>query len=329
MSDLFTFYVAPSTGAQGSAGQITALFPMDDKLVIFKNAAIYYINGTGPDNTGANSTYSQPTFITASVGCSNPRSIVLMPMGLMFQSDKGIWLLGRDLSTTYIGDAVEDFNSYTVNSAVAIPESNQVRFSLSNGYMLMFDYYVKQWGEFQGVPSISSTLYQNYHTIVNQYGAVSQETPGIYLDGSNPVLMSFTTSWLQLAGLRGYMRAYWFYFLGTYLSPHKLNLSVAYDYNSSPSQTDLIVPLNYAGPYGSDPYYGGDGSSGYGEPLSLYNWRIFLERQRCKAFQINMQEVFDPTYGTVAGPGLTLSGLNCIVGVKKAYSPISQTQQIG
>lgn len=329
LSDLFTFYVAPSTGAQGSTGDISALFPMDDKLIIFKEDAAYYINGSGPDNTGNNSTYSQPIFITSTVGCSNTRSLVMTPNGIMFQSNKGIWLLGRDLSTKYIGAEVEDFNGFKVTSAVAVPGTNQVRFGLDNGITLMYDYFVGQWGEFEGIPSISSTLYGDMHTIVDKYGRVSQEKANTYLDGSNPVLMSFTSSWLQLAGLRGYMRAYWFYFLGTYLSPHKLQVQIAYDYNSSAVQGDLIAPINYAGPYGSDPYYGGDGLTPYGGPPQLYNWRVFLERQRCKAFQISMQEVFDPSFGTVAGPGLTLSGLNCIVGLKKAYAPINSNQQVG
>ena len=96
MSDLFTLYVAPTISAQGSTGPITALSTMDDKLIIFKRDAIYYINGTGPDNTGSNNQYSASIFITATVGCSNQKSIVFTPSGLLFQSDKGIWLLGRD-----------------------------------------------------------------------------------------------------------------------------------------------------------------------------------------------------------------------------------------
>jgi hypothetical protein len=329
MSDLFTFFVAPTTGAQGSTGDITALFPMDDKLVIFKETAIYYVNGAGPDNTGTNNGYSQPIFVSSTVGCANPKSIVLMPKGLMFQSDKGIWLLGRDLSTTYIGAAVEDFNAFTVTSSVAVPDTNQVRFSLSNGTTLLYDYFVGQWGQFEGISPVASTLYQNLHTTADIYGNVNQETPGIYLDGANPVLMSFTTSWLQLAGLRGYQRAYWFYFLGTYLSPHKLQIQIAYDYNNSPIQSDLFQPSQSPMPYNSDPFYGGDGTAPYGGVSNIEQARVFLQRQRCKAFQLSIQEVFDPTYGTVAGPGLTLSGLNCTVGVKKSYSPIQSKEQIG
>jgi hypothetical protein len=143
--------------------------------------------------------------------------------------------------------------------------------------------------------------------------------------------MSFKTSWLNVAGLRGYLRAYWFYLLGTFLSPHKLQVELAYDYNPSAIQSDLITPTNWSPNYGSteDPYYGSDGSTAYGGPGSIEQWRIFLQRQRCRAFQISIQEVFDPTYGTVAGPGLTLSGLSCILGVKKAWAPSNQNNQIG
>jgi hypothetical protein len=331
MSDLQTYYVSPSVSAQGPTGPITALAPMDDKLIVFKENAIYYINGTGPDATGANSQYSQPVLIPGTVGCTTQNSIVVIPAGLMFKSNKGIWLLGHDLVTSYIGADVEAFNGSTVTSAVVVPATNQVRFSLSTGQILMYDYYVGQWGTFEGVPSVSSCIYAEAHTTVNSSGQVWQETPGIYVDGSAPVLMSFTTSWIKLAGLRGYQRAHWFYFLGTYLSPHNIQVDIAYNYNPSPSQSNFIsMAGHYNGPYGSDPYYGGDGVTPYGGPLNLEDERIFLDRERCSAFQISLQEVFDSTVGTgVAGPGLTLSGLTAIVAVKKGWAPISQNKSVG
>lgn len=328
MSDLFTLFINPNIGVQGPTGPVTAAAPMDDKLIIFKESAINYINGTGPDATGANNNYSQPIFITSTVGCSNARSIVMTPAGLMFQSNKGIWLLDHNLVTKYIGAEVEDFNGVDVTSAVAVPGTNQVRFGLADGVTLMYDYYVDQWGMFEGIPSISATIYNDLHTIVDSYGNVSQESPNTYLDGDNPVLMSFKTGWLQLAGLRGYMRAYWLFLLGTYLTPHKLQVEVGYDYENSPQQSYLLAPGNYAGPYGDDPVYGGDGTSSYGGK-SLETFRIFLERQRCKAFQLSIQEVFDPSHGTAAGPGLTLSGISAIVGVKKAWAPIDSTHSFG
>lgn len=333
-SDLLTLYVAPSTGAQGSTGDLECLAPMDDKLVFFKKDAIYYISGVGqgPDNTGANNNYSSVIFVTSSVGCANQKSIVLTPGGLMFQSDKGIWRLGRDLSTTYIGAPVEAYNSYAVNSALVIPGTTQVRFTLSNGATLMYDYFYEQWSTFSGVGAISSTLFQGLHTYVSSAGIVSQETPGAYLDNGVPVLMSFTTSWINVAGLQGYMRSYFFYILGKYLSPHLLRVSIAYDYNASPTQSKTITPTN------SSPYYGGDGTdvaspygneSPYGGPGSVEWWRVFLARQRCSSFQITLEEFFDPSVGQPAGQGLTISGLNLVVGMKKGYRPQAAKATVG
>ncbi len=328
MSDLFTIYVAPSIASQGSTGNMKCISPMDDKLIIFKENALYYINGTGPDNTGANSQYSEPLFITSVVGSSNQQSIVFIPDGLMFQSDKGIWLLGRGMGVSYIGAPVEKYTTGTlVQSAVAIPETTQVRFTLNSGMTLVYDYYYQQWGTFSGVPAISSTLYQNSHTFLNSIGQVLQETPGLYIDGSNPVLMGFTTSWINVAGLQGYQRAYFFYMLGQYLSPHFLQYSIAYDYNESPSQASLISPNNYSQPYGVDSPYGQ--GNPYGGPGDKEQWRVFLTKQRCQSFRLTMQEVFDDSFGIAPGAGLTISGLNLLVAVARSFRAIGSANSVG
>lgn len=326
-SDLFTIYVSPTTGSQGSTGPMKCLFPMDDKLIIFKQDAIYYLTGTGPDNTGANNDFSEPIFITSTVGSVNQASIVFIPQGLMFQSDKGIWLLGRDLSTNYIGAPVEDFNSATVLSAIAIPGTNQVRFTLNMGVTLMYDYFYNQWGTFTGIPSISSTLYHNEHTFINSLGQVLQETPGVYLDGTNPVLMSFKTGWIKLAGLQDYQRFYDFYFLGEYLSPHKLVANVAYNYAPFASQQVVISPNNFNASWGGDSTWGA--SSPWGGNASLEFERIHTQRQLCESFQIGVSELFDSTYNTPAGAGFTMSGILCRVGFKRIGQPIRAANTVG
>lgn len=371
MSDLFTLYVAPTSGAQGSTGPITALSAMDDKLIIFKKDAIYYLTGTGPDNTGANNDFSDPVFITSSVGCANPSSIVLVPSGIMFQSDKGIWLLGRDLSTVYIGAPVESYNSNTVVSALNIPATTQARFILDNNVILMYDYFYNQWGTFTNKNAISATIYQGLHTYLNQFGFVFQEIPGRYLDGSDPVLMSFTTSWIHLEGIQGFQRLYFMYLLGTYYTPFTLNVGIAYNYNPSALQQVNVMPDNFTPDWGGggtdlpnpgnlfwgqDAFYGdgafwGSGSvaSGNNPPWgSISNWgggqgtgssadssanileaRIFPEQQKCQSFQITVSEIYDSTMGVSPGAGLSLSGLNLIVGAKKGYRTQRASQSFG
>jgi hypothetical protein len=327
MSDLFTFYVAPTIGSQGSSGPMTALAPMDDKLVVFKKNAIYYINGTGPDNTGANNQYSQPIFVTSTVGCVNQQSIVFMPNGLMFQSDKGIWLLDRSITTTYIGAPVQSFTlNATVLSALNIPATNQVRFTMSTGITLVYDYFYGQWSTFVGVPGTASCLYQSLHTFVDSFGRVFQETPGTYLDGATPVTLSLTTSWISTAALQGFQRAYYFYLLGVYYSPHILDVGIAYNFEPSIAHNSLIYPDNYSS---ATPSAFGDQPAPFGSPTPIEQWRVFFKQQKCQSFQITIKEVYDPSFGVPAGAGLTLSGINLTVAAKRGVRPIAARKSVG
>lgn len=328
MSDLFTIFVAPTSAAQGNTGPITALAALDDKLIIFKKNAMYYITGNGPDNTGINNDFSEPVFITSAVGCADQQSVVFCPSGIMFQSEKGIWLLGRDLSTSYIGAPVDGIAvDNVVLSAVNVPATNEVRFMMADGSTIIYDYYFQQWGTFTNLPAVSSTIYQNLHTFIDKYGRVLQETPGKYLDAGKPVLLSFKTSWLNLAGLQGFERAYFFYLLGQFLTPHKLQLQIAYDYNASPTQTSIITPDNYVADWGGESVWGGGGN--WGGPGNVEQYRVFLQQQKCQAFQITLTEIFDPSQGAPAGAGLTLSGLNCVVGLKGKYPRLKASKSVG
>ena len=333
MSDLLTLYVAPTTASEGSTGPIRAIAPMDDKLIIFKANALGFINGIGPDNTGSNNQYSDFTLINSVVGCIVQDSIVFMPQGLMFQSNKGIWLLGRDLSTTYVGAPVESLTTgATVLSALNIPATNQVRFTLDTGVTLMYDYYFNQWGTFVNIPALSSTVYQGLHTYINSFGQVFQETDGVYLDGSSPVLMSFTTSWLNLAGVQGFERFYQMYLLGQYLSPFTLDVQIAYDYNSSIAQSTMVTPSQTVQTWGSQavwgstPSWGGQGDGGWEGQVNVFEARVFPQRQKCESFQITINEIAS---GSTAGAGLTLTGVNLVIGMKRGFRTSKASRNFG
>jgi len=295
---------------------------------MFKANAIYWMNGSGPDNTGANNQYSQPIFTTSSVGCSNQQSIVMTNVGLMFQSDKGIWLLGRDLQTSYIGAAVEsEVLGATVKSALVIPGTTQVRFTLDTGVTLMYDYFYGRWATFEGIPGISSTLYQNLHTYLDKFGQVFQEAPGIYTDGVVPVTIGLTSAWISLAGIQGYERFYDMLLLGKYITPFKLNVQFAFDFEPGPSQSSIVIPDNTYSQYGSDPIYGDQTT--YGGSTNAFKARVFPDRQKVETFQIQLDEVFDSSMSNTAGAGLTLSGMTLTVGVKRGQRTSPAAKSFG
>jgi hypothetical protein len=288
-SDLFS----QNMGTTG--GPLVGAAKLDDKLILFKGQSIYYVTGTGPSPSGTGNDFSDPQFITADAGLLSPRSIVTTPVGLMFKSSKGIYLLDRSLQTRYIGKAVEDYNVYTVRGAQLIPKSNQIRFILSNGTALMYDYFwtdeegIGQWAVFDNISAVSDCIFQNLHTFVTSAGLVYQENPGSYLDGATAVNTYFKTGWFNLAGLQGFERAYFFYFLAQYISAHTLTINLYYDYDATTvAQTIVITP----------------------NATDLEQWRVFLSKQKCEAFQIEMQE------SGSSGAGFTMSGLDLLVGIK-------------
>lgn len=327
MSTALSIYVSPTQGTAGSLGDITAIAPMDDKLVMYFQNGAYYINGQPPPITGATANgcslgnYSQPTFITSTVGCTNQQSIVLIPHGLIFQSDKGIYLLPRDLSAPqYIGAPVEAFNQYQVNSANVIPNTNYVLFTLADvDTVLMYDWYYNQWGTFAGNFVTSSCIYQNLHTILDKFGRILQSTPDAYLNGSGPVLMKFRSGWINIASVQGYERFYDLYLLARFLSPHSLNIEIAYNYNSSIVHQTIITPQNFS----SSTPSGFGIPSPFGAPGDKEQWRIHAKEQLCESFQITVTEVFNPDYGTVPGAGFTMSGMTARVGIKSGTKPIA------
>lgn len=313
MSGLFTIYISPTQSSQGSTGPVECLYPMDDKLIIFKKNSIYYINGVGPNNAGQGSQYSEPILITSTVGCSNQKSIVFMQNGLMFQSNKGIWLLGRDLSTAYIGADVErTTDDFTVTSANLVPKTNEVRMALNNGTTLMYDYFYKQWSLFTGMSNISSIITNELQTYLNNSGQIRRQTKGVYKDGTDPILMKFRTGWLSLAGIQGFQRAYFLFLLGKYISTHTLTVSLAYDFDSFDTQTINITPTNF--------------SPGNTDLSDVEKWRIILKNQKCESIQVALQE---NQSSLTAGEGLELSGMNLVVGLKKAYRTQNQFNTTG
>lgn len=288
-----------STGTVG--GALVGGAKLDDKLALFQESQISYVTGTGPGPSGANNDFSDPQFVTADATLSDPRSLVSTPVGLMFKSEKGIYLLDRSLQTKYIGKDVEDYNQFTVRGAHLMPTGNQVRFILSNGTCLMYNYYwtneegIGQWGVFSNVSAVSDCVFGGLHTYVTSAGLVYKESPGLYLDGGTGVQSYFKSSWFNIAGLIGFERAYYFYLLGEVLSATTLTINIYYNYDdSTPAQTITITP----------------------DVGELLERRIFFTTGKVKSFLIEVQE------SGSSGAGFTLSGLNLVVGIKKGYTTI-------
>lgn len=319
-SDLFVQNVDPR------AGGLTGAVQLDSNLILFRKSSVSLISGTGPTATGSNNDFSDNQIITTDVGCTNQRSIVRTPIGIMFKSAKGIYLLDRSLKVDYLGAPVESFNSLTITSAELMPSVNQVRFASAEGTCLVYDYFMQQWSVFTGLLAVDAVVFQDSYVFAKVDGDAMQETAGLFTNNLLPISMKLVTSWLSLAGLQAFQRAYRLMILGDFKSNHRLKVKVAYDFNPFFTQETIIdtSTLFTALVYGGDPLYGS--SSPYGGGFPLYQFLVHLTQQKCEAVQFSIEDIQTaPPYGE----GMSLSALGMQVGVKTGLNKLPASRQFG
>lgn len=307
-------------------GPLTCGIEMDEKNILFTAKRIYYVIGDGPAPNGTSPDYgSSPQNIPSDVGCSNRRSLVLTPMGVMFQSAKGIYLLGRDLSVQYVGAAVEAFNSLTITAAQLVPNSRRVIFFTASGTALVYDYFTQKWAVFTNHISADATVFGGLVTYVQPGGAIMQETPGQFTDNGAPILIGAQTSILSFAGLSGFQRVYRFGIRGDYRSAHVLSVSVAYDDSPAPSQVQSVNAGTLLGTASAGGVTTGDMDSPGDGDFPAYEFVIKCKQQKCSSLQITIQET-QPA--APFGEGLSLSGITFLVGGLKRLHPVPALRSI-
>ena len=238
--------------------ELVALGSADEKLIVFSGKSIWYVLGNGPTVNGDNSDYA-PIQLQTDVGCISPRSVVETPDGVMFQSQRGLYLLTRGLELQWIGKPVRDTLAAfpVVTSARLIPDLNQVRFTCNNtagtnGRVLVFDHVRKQWSVFEytagvtvGTPIADAVVLNGVYTFVTPAGQVYQEDPTTSIDTSVWVYGEIETAEIFGDGPLSYHRVRRAYFLGDRVSDCDASIQIAvagaasYAENSSWTNTEL------------------------------------------------------------------------------------------
>lgn len=345
-SDRYIYSQAPvpDTGLQFNNDALGGMLPaesgngvivseLDEKTILFCERKLYVVYGTAPNSSGGLNGFSEPQEIPSDVGCSEARSVLSMPHGLMFKSEKGWYLLGRDLSVRYIGEGVARYDSQNVTSAVLMGDRQECRFSTSTaeGYTLVYSYEADVWSVFDMTGGLAGhTLDAVWWPATGRYvhlqsgspySGVFQDTPGDFVDGvgtgsESGFLIQGRTGWLHVASLEGFQRARRLYLTGTS--------------DSEPDST-LVLGVHFDDAYedSSMGYYtvsvdlGAIAFDGDGQSVDL---RHRLAKQKCKSVAISFSEgSSDASY--VPLTGLQVSSLE--VGVKRGVNRLPAAQTVG
>lgn len=199
----FSIYI-PSEG-----GEVTALGAIRDLLVVFTKEHTYGLTAVeGPDAQGVG-VFPPLRKLSDAVSCSNPASIVETDVGLFFQSEYGIYLIGPDGSTNHVGKPVTQLlDSSTIVSSCVLPEDKLVVFDFADGTGLVFDYEINAWTSrnYIGSSLVSSCEAAGRHVILvnNSGNSVYRDTDSVTSESFSSY---FSTNWIQLTGsIEGYKR---------------------------------------------------------------------------------------------------------------------------
>ncbi len=314
-SDVFKITVPEAKG-------ITGIQAMDEKLILFEDNRIFSLTGQGPTPTGDQNDFSEPSLVTSDAGCIDPRSIVLIPIGILFQSNKGIYLLSRSLETKYIGAPVEAFNNQTITSAKLLQDQNQVRLLSSDGTTLVYDYFFNKWSTFSDHQGNGATVWEkngNY-VYLRTDGQVWQQSTS-YTDDGARFPLKLTTAWIKTNNIQGLQRCRKAFVLGDYKSKHNLRVQVGYNYENFYREThnfnystDLgITFFGDENPFGSEVFGGGSSDVVDG----VYQFRMNLANQKCESIRFSIEDGEDAgSTFPEAGQSYSISNLMLEIGMK-------------
>ena len=237
----------------GGSGQITGIASMDGRLFIFKKNGVWVVDGDGPpENGGSGAEFSPPQRLNIEFGCIEPRSIVNTPLGIMYQSSRGIELLTRSLSSEWVGKEIVGTLAsypYCTGSCFDVTEGIAM-FSLANqlnsynsadasstGVIAVMDmdsgwttrkYWVASnyGGAWAGIVCVDG---QNY--FVSPQGTICREDKTVGLDNGNFVPVIIRTAWVRTgAGPMDKQRVYDLFILGKKEDNHAMSVEFGYDF---------------------------------------------------------------------------------------------------
>lgn len=299
---------------------ITALCPIDSQLIVFAADTLWALVGQGPAPNGQGGNY-EVVPIQTDVGCTNPRSVVSTPDGVMFENDRGIYLLTRKLELVWIGRPVkEELALYPeITSAVLVASRSEIRFTASGSpddvarsIVLVYNYVEQQWTTsvytvdgVYGQTIADACMWQGRWTAVSTEGTVFYETEASCLDVASDtttvawVPMTVETAWVNASGPLSFQSVRTFSFEGVTRSPHTLSIDVGFDSDPSYPQTATFAIASV------DVADSRDVSIG--------------TRRKCHAirFRISDTSPLDITFG---GGGMSLAILGIEVGAKKGFA---------
>lgn len=312
-SKLFEEGVAPEFAAElyvripANFGKGVAIRAMDEKIIAFCERGIAVVVGDGPNNLGQGGDFAVIP-VTSDTGCMSERSIATVPQGLVFQGDRGIYLLDRGLSVQKISHGVQDrlLNSegrqHVVRDTVLVASQENVRFYLGAAGTLLFYYTKNAWTRFEDTAHNACAL-PNGDVMTVAWSHFLREYPSASTGSGDGMVL--TTGWIKPKGIQGFARvkrAQWLLRCPSN-NPGPISIEIGHDYSDAFRQT-VSFAANAAAISGRSP---------------RVQIETHIKKQKSESIRFRFTEGWQPGVeyiGNEGPPGVNyVAGLSLLVGL--------------
>lgn len=268
-----------------AASTILGLDKTTDHLLIFTSQGVFFVSGDGPNAQLTQGFYPSARLFAPEEGILEGSSTLHTPVGVFYQTARGLQLINNGLQVAYAGAPIEAFlqDAPIAKKMICRDARKEALFVFSDGQLFVFNYHFNQWsratfdtgmGEHACLGIVNTGVSQGLLRLTTD-GRFQREWSNIYDQGSFPPRtdtryqypMRIVTGWMRFGELQEVYRVRRAVLMLTPISPHTLKVSVAVDFNDSPVE-DFEIFI--------------DGQS---------NTRMHLRSQKSRAHKFTIEDV--------------------------------------
>lgn len=220
------------------AGKLMAVRGLNGVPVIFAERGVYTVSGDGPNNNAQVGSFSPPVKV-GEHGCTNRCSVVVTPVGIVYQT-KSRFALFTGNGTKLLEQVAPDSN--TTCGVLLKNQDEAAFFNSGTAKVYVYNYKLDRWtvwdSQTHAYPVQLATNVPSDADICLLYS----KTPAVVyrLDGSQTSTtatnMAWTTDWIQPAGdAHDHISLREVVFNGKIAGAHGLTIEVYTDYSSTPT----------------------------------------------------------------------------------------------
>jgi hypothetical protein len=283
INEILQLWVSPE------GGRITGLESLGGRLIIFKAGKIFAVDGVGLTEGAQGPGYSRPYLLSPNLGCTNQKSIVKTPQGLLFDSGAGIQLLTQQMQIIPIGRRVKEYtDANDVSAAVLLPDDDSVLFVFETAGVeaLLYNWRIDQWSTWTNSAASDVAVIDNVPWLRStDHGVIVSLGSSTYIDVEQThVSMMIETGWMHFKDLEGFKHLHEVLLAGYNEGAHKLQIKIAYDLD--PVWVDTLTRDASAVTFDYTAHYGDGLASSYIEGAHLVEFIGSRKKFNTVRFQI-------------------------------------------